>query len=255
MNSTEKKMLEILKELRDEHNVLAVKAEFEAEGSRTDELVKLNEIVFRADMKMFIKIGGCEAVRDLDQCRLLGASGIMAPMIETPFAMKKFVSAAKKVYGDEINDIEWIINAETVTCFENFDEILSVSKDFLNTVVIGRKDLSASIDYQNSNVNSKEVLEMTTKFAEKSKNSNLVVGMGGGISVDSISFIQKMEGLIDKFETRKIVFGYENNAKKIKKGILKAIEFESLYLQNKSDFYDRMANEDKARLKAISKRI
>ena len=205
MNSTEKKMLEILKELRDEHNVLAVKAEFEAEGSRTDELVKLNEIVFRADMKMFIKIGGCEAVRDLDQCRLLGASGIMAPMIETPFAMKKFVGAAKKVYGDEINDIEWIINAETVTCFENFDEILSVSKDFLNTVVIGRKDLSASIDYQNSNVNSKEVLEMTTKFAEKSKNSNLVVGMGGGISVDSISFIQKMEGLIDKFETRKIV--------------------------------------------------
>ncbi len=255
MNSTEKKMLEILKELRDEHNVLAVKAEFEAEGSRTDELVKLNEIVFRADMKMFIKIGGCEAVRDLDQCRLLGASGIMAPMIETPFAMKKFVGAAKKVYGDEINDIEWIINAETVTCFENFDEILSVSKDFLNTVVIGRKDLSASIDYQNSNVNSKEVLEMTTKFAEKSKNSNLVVGMGGGISVDSISFIQKMEGLIDKFETRKIVFGYENNAEKIKKGILKAIEFESLYLQNKSDFYDRMANEDKARLKAISKRI
>lgn len=255
MNSTEKKMLEILKELRDEHNVLAVKAEFEAEGSRTDELVKLNEIVFRADMKMFIKIGGCEAVRDLDQCRLLGASGIMAPMIETPFAMKKFVGAAKKVYGDEINDIEWIINAETVTCFENFDEILSVSKDFLNTVVIGRKDLSASIDYQNSNVNSKEVLEMTTKFAEKSKNENLVVGMGGGISVDSISFIQKMEGLIDKFETRKIVFGYENNAEKIKKGILKAIEFESLYLQNKSDFYDRMANEDKARLKAISKRI
>lgn len=255
MNSTEKKMLEILKELRDEHNVLAVKAEFEAEGSRTDELVKLNEIVFRADMKMFIKIGGCEAVRDLDQCRLLGASGIMAPMIETPFAMKKFVGAAKKVYGDEINDIEWIINAETVTCFENFDEILSVSKDFLNTVVIGRKDLSASIDYQNSNVNSKEVLEMTTKFAEKSKNNNLVVGMGGGISVDSISFIQKMEGLIDKFETRKIVFGYENNAEKIKKGILKAIEFESLYLQNKSDFYDRMANEDKARLKAISKRI
>lgn len=255
MNSTEKKMLEILKELRDEHNVLAVKAEFEAEGSRTDELVKLNEIVFRADMKMFIKIGGCEAVRDLDQCRLLGASGIMAPMIETPFAMKKFVGAAKKVYGDEINDIEWIINAETVTCFENFDEILNVSKDFLNTVVIGRKDLSASIDYQNSNVNSKEVLEMTTKFAEKSKNKNLVVGMGGGISVDSISFIQKMEGLIDKFETRKIVFGYENNAEKIKKGILKAIEFESLYLQNKSDFYDRMANEDKARLKAISKRI
>ena len=83
MNKTEKRMLDILKELKNEYGVLAVKAEFEAEGSRTDELVKLNEIVFRADMDIFIKIGGCEAVRDMDQCRILGAAGIMAPMIET----------------------------------------------------------------------------------------------------------------------------------------------------------------------------
>ena len=95
MNRTERKMLEILKELKNEHNVLAVKAEFEAEGSRTDELVKLNEIVSRADMNLFIKIGGCEAVRDLDQCKLLGARGIMAPMIESPFAMKKLVRQKK----------------------------------------------------------------------------------------------------------------------------------------------------------------
>ena len=78
-------MLDILKCLKEEYNVIAIKAEFEAEGSRTDELVMLNEIVFRADMKLYIKIGGCEAVRDLDQCRLLGTSGIMAPMIESNF--------------------------------------------------------------------------------------------------------------------------------------------------------------------------
>ena len=81
MNKTERKMLDILKCLKNEHNIIAIKAEFEAEGSRTDELVMLNEIIFRADMKLYIKIGGCEAVRDLDQCRMLGASGIMAPMM------------------------------------------------------------------------------------------------------------------------------------------------------------------------------
>src|SRR6056297_3163881 len=101
MLASEQKMFDILKKLRDEYGVEAVKAEFEAEGSRTDELVKLNEIVFRADLKMFIKIGGCEAVRDIDQCVLLGASGIMAPMIETPFAMGKFMQAAKKVYTED----------------------------------------------------------------------------------------------------------------------------------------------------------
>ena len=116
MNKTERKMLDILMYLKEEYDVIAIKAEFEAEGSRTDELVMLNEIIFRADMKLYVKIGGCEAVRDLDQCRMLGASGIMAPMIESPFAMKKFVGAANKVYGDAVDDIEWIINAETICC-------------------------------------------------------------------------------------------------------------------------------------------
>ena len=83
MNRIERKMLDLLNDLKKNHSVIAIKAEFEAEGSRTEELVKLNEVVFRADMDLYIKIGGCEAVRDLDECRMLGASGIMAPMIET----------------------------------------------------------------------------------------------------------------------------------------------------------------------------
>lgn len=255
MNIIERRMLEILRELKNEHNVLAIKAEFEAEGSRTDELVKLNEIVFRADMDLFIKIGGCEAVRDLDQCRLLGAAGIMAPMIETPFAMKKFVGAAKKVYGDEIKDIEWIINAETKTCKENFDEILTEGKGFLNTIAIGRVDLSASMGLTRDSINGEEVYDASTYFAKKAKQYGIIVGFGGGISFESIPFIQKMKGLTDKFETRKVVFKYDDNEKRLKSGILKAMEFETLYLQNKCDFYDRMANEDRQRMEMLKKRL
>lgn len=248
MNKIEKRMFEILKELKNEYNVIAVKAEFEAEGSRTDELVKLNEIVFRADMNLFIKIGGCEAVRDLDQCRLLGASGIMAPMIETPFAMKKFVGAAKKVYGNEISDVEWIINAETKTCKQNFDDILNEGKGFLNTISIGRVDLSASMGLTREFINGDDVLDSAKFFAKKAKAAGVVVGFGGGISFDTIDFIKSMKGLADKFETRKIVFKYYDDEKRLKEGILKAMEFEVLYLQNKCEFYDRMANEDKARM-------
>lgn len=255
MNNVERRMLDILKELKSEHNVLAIKAEFEAEGSRTDELVKLNEIVFRADMNLFIKIGGCEAVRDLDQCRLLGASGIMAPMIETPFAMKKFVGAAKKVYGDEISDIEWIINAETKTCKQNFDAILAEGKGFLNTISIGRVDLSASMGLTREVINGKEVFDAAQFFAKKAKEAGIVVGFGGGISFDAIDFIKSMKGMADKFETRKVVFKYDDNADRLKAGILKAMEFEVLYLQNKCEFYDRMANEDRARMKMLEKRL
>lgn len=255
MNRTERKMLEILKELKNEHNVLAVKAEFEAEGSRTDELVKLNEIVSRADMNLFIKIGGCEAVRDLDQCRLLGANGIMAPMIESPFAMKKFVGAAKKVYGDEVSDVEWIINAETKTCKENFDEILAEGKGFLNTISIGRVDLSASMGLTREVINGEEVFEVSQFFAKKAKAAGIIVGFGGGISFDAIDFIKNMKGLAQKFETRKIVFKYDDDADRLKAGILKAMEFEVLYLQNKCEFYGRMANEDKVRMQMLVERF
>lgn len=255
MNITERKMLDILKSLRDEHGVIAIKAEFEAEGSRTDELVMLNEIVFRADMKLYIKIGGCEALRDLDQCRLLGASGIMAPMIESPFAMKKYVEASKKVYGNEWKNIEWIINAETKTCHKNLDEILAVGNNFLNTVSIGRVDLSGSMGLSRDEINGDKVFEVTQDIATRCKKAGYKVNFGGGISFDAIPFIQKLYPLNDRFETRKVVFSAVNNENELKEGILKAMQFETLYLKNKCEYYNRMANEDKVRLGMMAERL
>ena len=255
MNNTEKKMLDILKCLKNEHDIIAIKAEFEAEGSRTDELVMLNEIIFRADMKLYIKIGGCEAVRDLDQCRLLGASGIMAPMIESPFAMKKFVSAAHKVYGNDWENIEWIINAETVLCHQNLNEILDEGKGFLSTVSIGRVDLSSSMGLSRKEINGDEVFAKTKDIAEKSKAKGYKVNFGGGISFDAIPFIRKMYPTNDRFETRKVVFHASVDETVLKNGILKAMEFEALYLKNKCEYYDRMAIEDQERLKMMASRL
>ncbi len=255
MNSTENKMLEILKYLKEVHNIIAIKAEFEAEGSRTDELVMLNEIIFRADMKLYIKIGGCEAVRDLDQCKLLGASGIMAPMIESPFAMQKFVNAAKKVYGDNWKDVEWIINAETTTCHENLDDIFEEGKDFLSTVSIGRVDLSASLGLTRAEINGDYMFEVTQDIAKRAKNAGYMVNFGGGISFNAIPFIKRMYPINDRFETRKVVFHGSDDESKLKDGILKAMEFETLYLKNKCEYYDRMAKEDQARLKMMAERL
>ena len=255
MNKTERKMLDILKSLKEEHNIVAVKAEFEAEGSRTDELVMLNEVIFKANVDLYIKIGGCEAVRDLDQCRLLGATGIMAPMIESPFAMSKFKGAAKKVYGDEMDDIEWIINTETITCHKNLDEILTAGKDFLKTVSIGRSDLSASMGVPRKEINGDTVFEAVKDIAIRSREHGLIVNFGGGLTIESVPFINKMYPLNDRFETRKVVFPATDDKEMVKKGIIKALEFETLYLKNKCEFYNRMSMEDQARLKIMAEQL
>lgn len=252
MNVTGKRMLDILKELRDGCGAIAVKAEFEAEGSRTDEMFMLCEIVYRADMRLTIKIGGCEAVRDLDQCRLFGASGIMAPMIESPFAMEKFKGAAEKVYGDAIDGIDWIINTETKTCHLHLGEILDSGKGFLKTVTIGRSDLSASMGLPHSHINDEAMLAVAVDMADRARSRGLSVGFGGRISLDSIPFISGMASHADRFETRKVVLRVDDDEKVLRRGILLALEFEMLYLKGKRSFYDRMANEDKARVARLS---
>ncbi len=255
MNTIENKMLDCLRELKEVHGVYGIKAEFEAEGARMEELIRLSELILRADLKFIIKIGGCEAVHDMNQCKVLGATGIMAPMIETPFALSKYISAAKRVYGDDINTVEWIINAETKTCLANYDEILSAGKDFLRAVTVGRSDLSASMGIERAEIETELVYEATRTLLEKSKYMGLTTNFGGNIGVESIPFIQKMSDVADRFETRKVVLRMDNDENRLKVVIQKALNFEYLYLLNKANYYDVLSHEDDARIERMKKQI
>lgn len=243
-----------LVELKEEYGVVSIKAEFEAEGSRKDELIMLREFVETAGLGLIIKIGGCEAVHDIDQCKLLSATGVMAPMIETPFAMDKFKGAVNKLYGENAK-IERIINAETITCFNNFDAILEHGKGFLTGVTVGRSDLSASMGIAKKDIECEEVYKTTKIFCEKAKEAGLITNFGGNIGVESIPFICNMYPYIDRFETRKVVVSRSKDEEFLKKAIVAALSFELLYLKFKSSYYADMASEDEARIKRLENQI
>ncbi|MBQ6219847.1 MAG: hypothetical protein IJJ47_08955 [Methanosphaera sp.] len=255
MNITEEKMIDILKTLKKEYGVIAVKSEFETEGSRKNELTKLRDIISKSNLKMYIKIGGCEAVRDLDDCKILGADGIMAPMIETPFAASKFKNAYNKVFSPDDGQIDKIINLETITAYENIDIIFKENQDFLDTVVIGRSDFSASCGISKDDINGTRMLEYCEDIIDKSNDYGFNSAFGGTISINSIPFIQKLEDKINRIETRKIVFDIEKLDGQYNEAIDLAIEFEYLYLKNKLNYYQSIVDEDSQRFKDLEKRI
>lgn len=249
-----KVIIDSLKKLKEYYGAISIKAEFEAEGSRKDELIMLREFIDTAGLGFIIKIGGCEAVHDLDQCKLLYATGVMAPMIETPFAMKKFKGAFQKIY-DGVETVERIINAETITCLENYEEILACGKDFLTGVTVGRSDLSASMGIEKRNIECDEVFDATKKLLIMSRNVGLTTNFGGNIGKESISFIRRMTPYIDRYETRKVVITPGDNEETLRSQIREALNFELQYLEFKADYYANMAKEDTMRMNRLRSQI
>ena len=259
MNAIERQMVLLLKDLKENHDVIEIKAEFEAEASRMIELSRLKDVTSAVGLPLILKIGGVEAITDIYECLTIGVAGIVAPMAETPFAMSKFIKAiVQYVPEDEREDIEFAANIETITAYKNIDEILNINGiDLLSSITIGRVDFTSSMGLDRSSVNSKEMLEMCSDIFKKAKAKGFKTALGGAISVESIPFSKQLneENLINKFETRKVVFKNTALNKNIEEGILKSIEFELLWLKNKNRYYSRAGTEDDIRIEMLEKRL
>jgi 4-hydroxy-2-oxoheptanedioate aldolase len=257
MNALELKMVDALKDLRENHHTVGVKAEFEAEGTRIEEMLRLKEVCMKAGLDLTIKIGGCEALRDLYECRVIGVSRIVAPMIESPFALQKYIAATKLAYPEEERTVtRFLINIETKTGFANIDDILGVPEaKLLNGIVLGRVDMTGSLGLGRDEINSPPILDIARALSKKLKARNMEFGVGGGVSAASLPFVRELgPGGIDVYETRKVIFGCPKALETGEAGILKAVGFELMWLKNKRDYYSAIASEDNTRINMLEAR-
>jgi hypothetical protein len=257
MNLTERKMISLLKELMYEHAVVGVKAEFEAEGTRTEELMRLKEICLAAKIPLTLKIGGCEALRDMYDARAVGVDNLVAPMVETPFALRKYLKAISIAFPeDEQEKVDFLINVETIQTVMLLNKILEIPEiGKLDGIVLGRSDLIGSMGLDKKEINGKQVLEICRDVFRQAKKKNLICVIGGTISINSLPFLSDLSDYLDRFETRKVCFACKEALRKDPvNGINKALDFELLWLQNKKNYYRSISVEDHKRIMTLKDR-
>ena len=259
MNKCEKEMLDSLKMLRQEYGAISVKAEFEAEGTRTDELLRLIDLARRADMKVGLKIGGCEAARDLIESKQFGVEYIIAPMVETPYALKKFIEVKNKFYTmDQQEDTDFLFNMETITSFNCIDELVKVAKspNGVQGIVFGRVDFSGSLGLSRSAIDSESITKYVVATAEICKANGLDFVVGGAVAIASLPELRKVKQVhLTRFETRKVIFSKDSlDNPHIMNGLKETVHFELLWLLNKRDYYAEIQREDASRIEMLEAR-
>ena len=198
---------------------VSVKQSLEDEGASFDDIKKMRAMTLAANLDLNVKVGGCEARNDISFCKKISVNGIVAPMVESKYALKKFIQTVtdyeilvtdeqikKKIVDQKKNSL--YINLETNLAFNNIDEIMnSPNFNLLDGIVIGRSDLVGSFGLTKDHVDSKRAYKKVfnlLKKIKKKKKKNFICKMGGSITTNSKSFINKLfeSNLLDRIETR-----------------------------------------------------
>jgi len=255
MYGLEEDLFAQLVRLKDHFGVTFVKAEFEAEGASFRDLVRLRRLTAQAGVGLVLKIGGCESIRDLRDALELGADALVAPMIESVFALSKYWEAVNRVYRTGRRP-RLAFNVETKTCLEALEGILDYGVGKMDGFTIGRSDLSGSYFDPAVTPDSPFLLEEIEKAAALARARGWEVWMGGSLSHKSIGALAVRTDLrrhVSAFETRKVVLPGSVVFDK-PEAVGEALKFEELYLLSRQEIVEDALWEDRHRLEVLKKR-
>lgn len=260
MNKTLEKphLVDLLNDLRINHFASAIKIELGTECISSQQVIELKNLSIQAGLGLSIKIRGCEAITDIYEMQKINPTSIVAPMIESAYALEKFIENANMVF--QKNEVELFINIETIEGFKNIDKILQCeAAKSLHGIVFGRSDMCGSLKMDVCSVNHDKILQYALKVAQKTKKHKKKLIIGGGICPKSLNFLKAMQknyfDNFNNFETRKIIFDAQKTLNNDpESAILKAIDFELKWLKNSNEPDNQVIRQNEQRINLLNQR-
>ena len=176
----------------------------------------------------------------------LGVDGIIAPMIESPYALKKFLETLHDILGPiSFDKIQKVVNIETTQAVDLIREILDQeAAGELNQVTAARSDLSSSMD---CHPDDERVSDACLKIVDHARNRGYRTSVGGAITPGNIHSIIK-EIMPDRVNTRNMVMDTGYLMDTSADAVRRCLEFEA-------ELYSYLSSMPGERQRSYEKRI
>lgn len=236
----------ILKEV----GAIAIKCGTEAEKQTAEEITRFS--MYCPGLEPHIKIGGPEDCSALKTLYNLGYRNFIAPLIESEFSAKKFISAAAWVTNGKPESLHLSLNLESVSAYQNVNHILTVeeTQKYIGKINVGKTDLGLSIGHP---AHHETVLTMAATIVNRAKMMGKRTGIGGAINVRTIehelAVIQPHQ-----FETRHVIFDCSKVVDPVK-AVEVALAFENFTIAMETKLIEQARNDLEKRMRGLRNRL
>ena len=188
---SERRFLDALLDARKHCGGYALFGDMSGYGGGSDNLPLLQQHALQSGLKLYMKIGGCESLRDIRDAKILGADGIAAQMVESEYALEKFTEAVESVYGDE--DIDLILIINTYNAAGRLDAMLACSAaEKIRIVVANRSDIAMSSG-RYMGCDAAEMTELMAVMNSLCRKKGKKFAVGGDVSEQSVTVLPDID--------------------------------------------------------------